>query len=344
MKKVSSGLCFLTIALCMALATSCESTEGEPIALGGSGGFQGIVGGEETGYEDWQGAVGLMGGVSLCTGTLIAPNVVLSAGHCVYSPSNGFNYVKNPELLQILGGATVGEVFYSYAEEVVKHPSYNGMWGTDLSMIKLETPIDVGTLPPHKVRKTKAKKGDKGVIAGYGSSTDYSDQTTAGTHRWGETTILSMGSNIQVGDPTGLCSGDSGGPFFTEEDGDWVVTGVASWVAAGCSATSGSMTVNVVTYRGWINKVYEQFTGEPLEEPEEEDTETGTETDTEVDPDGGADTAGDADADADSDSDAGPTGEEDDDDNGSSSSCDMTSVGRSPARGMLASAFLRILL
>ncbi|MCP4599766.1 MAG: trypsin-like serine protease, partial [Proteobacteria bacterium] len=295
-------LCFAVMA---AMWLSCEPEFDDTLHSEDLTGFRGIVDGEETNYEKWKGAVGLFAPPgSVCTGTLIAPDVVLSAGHCVFYPTSMINVVKDPELLQILGGPRPGDIFYSNAEKVVKHPSWNGslILGVDLSMIKLKDPIPIEDVEPHKVRMGKLTRGEKGVIAGYGS-TSYGDTASAGVHRWGETTLLSLGSNIQLGNPSGLCSGDSGGPFFTQEEDDWVVTGVTSWVAGECNAKSGSMSVNVLTYRKWIDKVFREFTGKGLDET---DSDSDTDTDTDTETDSGTDTDSDAgtDSDADSDSDA----------------------------------------
>ncbi len=286
----------LTLLVGIACA-GCESAEGEIAMAGDSTRSQGIVGGEETNYKTWKGAVGLSGMGNICTGTLIAPNIVLSTGSCVYVPGIGIDFVKNPELLQILGGAVIGNILYSYAEEVVIHPSYNG-FGVDLSMIKLETPIE--DVEPHGLRKGSLTRGEKGVIVGYGGF-EYGDTSDVGRHRWGETTILCLGANLQLGDPSGLCSGDSGGPFFTQENGEWVLTGVSSRVINECNPDKGSISINVLTYRNWIDKVYRKFTGEGLDGPSG-DTDTDTEPDagdgpeTDQEPDSGEDSGTDQDA------------------------------------------------
>ena len=107
---------------------------------------------------------------------------------------------------------------------------------------------------------------EKGIAVGYGvTGTEKED---SGTQRWGETTILNIWSGdaiVEVGNPTGLCFGDSGGPLFTRQNGKDVVSGVASFVAGECSAASGSYSVQVVQYRNWIEEQMKLLTGHDLE-------------------------------------------------------------------------------
>jgi secreted trypsin-like serine protease len=334
MKLVFNVVTVIVWILMSAMICSCEVDRGD-VEIADDQKPSGVVNGEETNYEEWQGAVGLFGLGSLCTGTLISPDVVLSAGHCVYQPGQ-FDYVKDPDYLQIVGGAIVGEVSYSYAKQVVKHPSYNGIWGTDLSMVLLETPVE--DVVYYRVGKEKPiVVGTKGWIVGYGT-TGTNDTESPGIHRAGESTVLKVGPTIEIGDPAGGCHGDSGGPFFTKEsDGEWVVTGVASTVSGGqCDANSGTNEVNTAAYRGWIEKTYNELTGRVLEGAEEDDTDAGADadtdadTDTDTDADTDADTDGDAEADAGGDVDSDTSTVEDGgmtegDEGSSSSSC---SVGR----------------
>lgn len=274
-------------------------------------GHRGIVNGQETNYESWQGAVGLFSGMSICTGSLIAPDVVLSAGHCIFMPSQGIDYVSDPESLQVLGGPIM-DIYYSEAEQVIAHPKWNGNLGAgsvDLSMIKLKHPIE--GIEPYLVRdQENPKVKDQGIVVGYGA-TKTNDSATAAVHRWGETTVQSVASGrIGSGNPSGLCQGDSGGPLFTQQSEQWVVTGVASFITGFCNAKTGSYSVNVVPNREWIEQTFKELTGRdlpsPLDEPvttdemdtasDDSDLEDDTDKDTETqNPEDEDDTGGDVD-------------------------------------------------
>ncbi len=323
----------VAIAWSGATGMGCEpDEEGPRVELNAEEGFRGIVGGEDTNYEEWQGVIGLWTGVGLCSGTLIAPNVVLSAGHCVYyknpmSPIENTDFVKDPELLQILGGSVLGEIEYSWAEKVVIHPNWNGsLWGNavDLSMIKLQDAVT--SVEPYGIRREKAPaKGSMGWIVGYGKSVD-ADDMSAGTHRAGETTVKSVTTRVLgLASPSGTCQGDSGGPFFSEQNDDWVVTAITSYGAGYCGPNVVGYSVNVATYQKWIDETFFELTGEHLE-GSTADTDSDTDTDTDTDTGGDTDSDTDSDTDADTDSDTG--GEEpdagDDDGGSNSGSCQAT--------------------
>ncbi len=343
------GLLVVTVFCLGAAGLGCEPADGEiPVSsFSEEPGMQGIVGGYETNYEEWQGVVGLWGvagmGAAICTGTLLAPDIVLSAGHCVYQPSEGLNYVKNPDTLQILGGPQMGGADYGFAEKVVKHTNFNGnvMMGVDLSMIKLQNPVEGVEI--HGVRYDKApKQGEMGWIVGYGKGTD-ADDLSAGTHRAGETTVKSVRPRVLgLATPTGTCQGDSGGPFFTEQDGEWVVTAITSYGPGYCGPNIVGYSVNVVTYRKWIEETFLELTGEELgggdadtdtDADTDADSDGDTDTDTDADSDGDADadtdadSDGDADTDTDADTDADTDGEEEADGGSGSSSCQVWTLG-----------------
>ncbi|MCU0663891.1 MAG: trypsin-like serine protease [Myxococcota bacterium] len=267
--------CLAFTAACFSIAVwqGCASAEdGAPVESAP----QSIVNGTETNYEQWKGVVGLFTGMSICTATLIAPDIALSAGHCVFLPSQNVNYVKNPQDLMVIGGPQMAsEDFLSYASKVIKHPQWQGnLWGNavDLSLIKLENPAE--DQPYYHLREAPSVKvGDKGWIVGYGKSYDdgnasnLDDDATAGIHRAGETTVQTVQSRIlELGSPTSTCQGDSGGPFFSQQNGKWVVTGVTSFGQGRCFASGGGWDVNVLTYRKWIETTFEELAGYPLSE------------------------------------------------------------------------------
>lgn len=227
----------------------------------------GIVGGRPTGYESWKGVIALFhSGELACSGTLIDREVVLSAGHCVYAPVIGINYLKKPEALRIAGGADVktDAVILAEVVEIRKHPDWKGLAGPDLSLLYLDR--EVTSVETYAVREQPPPEaGTPGTIVGYGLG-DSQEDDSLGVHRAGDTTCLRvLETLIEVGDPAGPCSGDSGGPLLTEQDGQWTVTGVTSFGPAQvCDPMKMGGEVNVATYRDWIDEVVTEWTGHGL--------------------------------------------------------------------------------
>ncbi len=241
-----------------------------------------IVNGQETGDSLYQGVVGLIlntsQGQAICTSTLIDPEVLLTAGHCVYLKENGvlvYDAVSNPSSVQIYGGSSImgwSATKLANASQVVKHSTWTGdinTWGenTDLALIKLDRKIT--SIDFYGIRNNPEESiGEQGIIVGYGiTSTNAYD---SGTRRWGYASVLQKGTLmgkpnlLEIGDPSGTCQGDSGGPFFTTQNGQLVVSGVTSFGGQYCYADHGGYDTWVLKYRSWIESIVQQFTGHGL--------------------------------------------------------------------------------
>jgi hypothetical protein len=255
-------LLFLTIDL------GCDVPE-PPRRESGGKSPRGIVGGVETHYDSWQAVVMVLGdrvmsdGVR-CTGTLVHPRVVLTAGHCVLLEALDYSVIDNPSRVSVYGGAT-GERLLSRAEEVSPHPDWDGVIGqeaADLALLLLED--EVTDIAPFRLRDFPMPEvGDPGVVVGYGSGA--SESEPSGVHRMGETTIQSLSPFfIEIGGMSNTCKGDSGGPLFTRQDDEWVVTGVTSFGAEECYVDAFGFSLNLLTYCDWLNREMRALVGEDL--------------------------------------------------------------------------------
>ena len=269
MKKLLWGLCgvygsFLMMAGCQSEDATPPSTMDRP---------QEIVNGTLTDYERWQSAIRIVGftrrGLTVsCTGTLIHPRLILTAGHCIYlkDGTSDYNFATHPHDLNLYGGKD-GEMLVGYGKEVVVHPSWSGNidYNTgDLAFILIASevtdiePASVGDFPGPAV-------GDSGIIVGYGSDpTDPGDGTPH--HREGVTDILSETPfYFEIGGETNTCNGDSGGPLFTEQDGEWVLSAVTSFGSGDCDVEDEGFSVNLLPFCAWLNDTMQTLVGTDLD-------------------------------------------------------------------------------
>ncbi|MCP3886362.1 MAG: trypsin-like serine protease, partial [Propionibacteriaceae bacterium] len=213
-------LFIITLATTFAATLGCEEEEtvrvnGVSVPIDDAANYpSGIVGGSETGSNDWPGVVALrMGGSwgGLCSGTLIHPSVVLTAGHCVNS--DGTNWTYNPGQISIQVGTDINTApTLAHAQEARHHPDWTGEiqdMGPDVALIHLDTPITGVT--PYSLRDFPMPyTGNTGKLVGYGQDHNggMMDPGGSGTQREGDTTLLAVYSTlIQVGDPATTCQG-----------------------------------------------------------------------------------------------------------------------------------------
>ena len=171
-----------------------------------------IYGGQETETCEFPSAVFAN---MYCTGTLVHPQVVISAGHCAQGGSN-FQYFL------------FGEHKNSAARRAnIKWCESVGFEGTDAAICVLEEAMtDVPIAPILQGCETEIlKTGTKVVLSGFGyAQNESAGGPPEGQKRWVETDIKSVSSSeVQIGGGgTGGCNGDSGGPAFVQlEDGTW---------------------------------------------------------------------------------------------------------------------------
>jgi secreted trypsin-like serine protease len=196
---------------------------------------------------------------NFCSGALIAPDLVLSAAHCV-TPDADYKLVDydgaQPSLRDV--------------RRVAVHPQFNTQniaahrASADVALLQLAAPLRGRPLAVTAAPLEPIAPGQEFVVAGIGVSIR-GDGKSGGSVRAASLISTSQPGRLQIRlvDPAtqnqraglGACTGDSGAPVAQQQDGRAKIVGVVSWStapnnAAGCGGLTGVTPLTL--YRDWI--------------------------------------------------------------------------------------------
>lgn len=302
--KVCGTLPHLFVAAVLAAATGCAAdAAGDPVELRTVEGTPSpaIFGGEKDDGSDGLGAVvalrvGTGATFQLCSGALVAPNVVLTARHCVTrhattsvscddkgSSANGAHVIgdEEPGVIGVYLGASPSFAKAPVARaRTVVAPSGPYLCDSDIALVVLDTPIT--TVRPLAMRLHRSARTEERILAvGYGQN----DQSSPiGTRfRRGGVAVLAQGAGVsasktplgprefEVG--TSICQGDSGGPALSEESG--AVIGVVSR-GGGCAEDFGHIYTTTAGFDEVFGDAFRLAGATPIAESGDEVTGAAT--------------------------------------------------------------------
>jgi hypothetical protein len=218
-----------------------------------------------------------------CSGTLIAPRVFLTAGHCVGDGATGARVWFDTDLTDNQEYPYGGET--SIEGTPIPHPDYN--WGDsdphDVGVVILDEAVEIelATLPdPDLLAQLKKDRilREGGPEGAYFTSVGYGGTLASWPppvlaydkiRRVAESEYVALTqvhlhlSQKAVFEESGTCFGDSGGPSFwvdpEDPEGKEIVVAVTSTGDAQCVATGLNYRVDVPETLDWI---FSQFPGE----------------------------------------------------------------------------------
>jgi secreted trypsin-like serine protease len=198
----------------------------------------------------------------LCTSTLIAPTVLLTAAHCV-SPQALASLPGTGEIKFVaLTSANLTDTANPSPRLPIKEthfdPEFNlgaVMNGHDIAVAILAEPMTgVPIIPVNLAPLDQGLTGTQVRLVGYGLSNGV-QQTGAGVKRQADVPLVSFDEKLVTTGTwfgTTMCNGDSGGPVLANINGVETVIGVNSFGFIACIGTGQSTRVDA--YKAFIQQ------------------------------------------------------------------------------------------
>jgi hypothetical protein len=175
----------------------------------------------------------------VCTATVVAPQVVLTAAHCLYSggplalPDVSLGETPDQAGVRV---PTVREWLHPLFDPVTH--------ANDVAVLLTATRLPVATLPILETLPADAEGSDVTVV-GFGKTAVTSAATPSRSEGTSRISALAPTTLTLRGDPSLPCEGDSGGPVLLSVSGVPTVAGVVSYGDDACASFAVATRVDV---------------------------------------------------------------------------------------------------
>ena len=287
-RRAGARLCLLAAALLAVPALQAE--EPKPGGNQPQRKLPLIIGGEDvpSGTYPWLVAVERvadLGGedgnfqAQFCSGTVIAPHWVLTAGHCMLRPGSSSAFREAAELNVLVGSTDLitdpGELID--VEQIIVHEGFNFtsmVVENDIALLKLATPVGVDPVTLNSMAENEAP-GTESLTAGWGVTDEdlrifpsrlqqvdvplVSNQDCAAAYQQAIPAAAILDQHICAGflgeGGKDSCEGDSGGPLFLVDDQNPPVQlGITSFGVGCASAEFPGVYTRVSSFLNWIEQ------------------------------------------------------------------------------------------
>ncbi|KAJ7370883.1 Chymotrypsinogen B [Desmophyllum pertusum] len=227
-----------------------------------------VINGEDAAPNSWPWQISLQSrGRHICGGSLIRPNWILTAAHCVYRNPNPSGYIVKVGVHMRTGMTDVQQRFR--VKTLHKHKDFTMQnLKHDIALLELDRSAQLSDkVTTVCLPDQDADLNSKCYITGWGRT---SAGPPANTLQQAKLPLVShsdcrkkwrtidSSAHLCAGEgrsgASGGCNGDSGGPLVCEKGGKWYLHGAVSFGMQYCPTTHYTVFTRITSYISWIQE------------------------------------------------------------------------------------------